>query len=253
MAKDDKTSNAAVATVEDSTAVAAPAPSFMIETNQEDMMIPFLKVVQQLSDECTSGKDKYDAKVKAGDVYDGVTRSVYTGSSIIVCGIKKYFSEWTPEIRGKLVAKHEVNSDIVVNAIKTEKTSDKGNTYFQLSTKEGNILTETYGVACLVKTNGIALPAVFTLAKTSFMAGKSLNTLLVMHQQMGVPLFKFETSVTSNSKGSWYKPVFTFDSYETDEKIIAMAKSFSAVAGNALFKIHADEQPDSAAIDNDVV
>ena len=84
MAKDDKTSNTAVATVEDSTAVAAPTPSFMIETNQEDMMIPFLKVVQQLSDECTSGKDKYDAKVKAGDVYDGVTRSVYTGSSIIV-------------------------------------------------------------------------------------------------------------------------------------------------------------------------
>ena len=244
-----------VATVE-ATAVAAPSRGFQVETNQEDMMIPFLKVVQQLSDEVTAGKDKHNAAVKAGDVYDGVTRTVYTNDDIIICGIKKYFAEWTPEVRGKLVGKHKPLSDIVVNAVKKPQVSDKGVEYSTLETATGNHLIETYGVVCLIKHNGIALPAIFTLAKTSFMAGKSLNTLLVMHQQMGVPLFTFSTSVTSNTKGSWYKPVFNFKGYEEDQAIISMAQGLSGIVDKLLFSFHSAELDDAAAApvaaDNDL-
>ena len=235
-----------VATVE-ATAVAAPSSGFQVETNQEDMLIPFLKVVQQLSDETTAGKDKYNAAVKAGDIYDGVTRTVYTGAEIIICGIKKYFAEWTPEIRGKLVGKHKPLSDVVINAIKVPQKSDKGVDYTTLETATGNHLIETYGVVCLIKHNGIALPAIFTLAKTSFMAGKSLNTLLVMHQQMGVPLFTFGTSITSNTKGSWYKPVFNFKGYEDDAATINMAQGLSSIVDKLLFSFHSAEVEDTTA------
>ena len=101
MAKDE------LKVVEEITASVAVAQP-LVETHQEDMLIPFLKVIQAQSDEVIKGKDKYNEAVKAGDIYDGVTRQVYTGSDIVICGIKKYYAEWTPEARGTLIAKHKV-------------------------------------------------------------------------------------------------------------------------------------------------
>lgn len=245
MAKDE------VKVVESNTAVSVAAP--LVETHQEDMLIPFLKIVQVQSDEVTRGKDKYNEAVKAGDIYDGVTRQVYTGADIVICGIKKYFAEWTPEARGTLVAKHKPTSDVVLNAIKTEHTSDAGSKYYKLSTPDGNDLEETFGVLALVKANGISLPALFTLSKTSFMAGKTLQTMLMIYQQQGVPVFKFDTSLASNSKGSWYKPVFTFKELETDPTVLSVAQAMSQKADEILFKSYVGESDTPAkAEDNDL-
>jgi len=241
MTKKDNEAEATEIAVSTPSNVAVTDNSFTINPSQEDMMIPYLKVVQQLSDEVVKGKDKYNESVSAGDVYDGVTRTVYTKSNIIICGIKKYYAEWTPEIRGSLIAKHSINSPVVLNAVKEENTSDKGAKYFKLKTNTGNDLVETYGVVCIVKKDDITIPAVFTLSKSAFMAGKSLNTLLVMHQSNGLPMFTFDTSVTSNSKGSWYKPVFSFSGYEKDSSVIDMAKSLSTIVDKLLFTIRADE------------
>jgi hypothetical protein len=234
------------------TAVAVAAP--LVETNQEDMLIPFLKVIQAQSDEVTRGKDKYNETVKAGDIYDGVTRQVYTGADIVICGIKKYFAEWTPEARGTLIAKHKPTADVVVNAIKTEHIGDNGSKFYRLSTPDGHDLVETFGVLALIKANGISLPALFTLSKTSFMAGKTLQTMLMIYQQQGVPVFKFDTTLASNSKGSWYKPVFTFKELETDATVLNVAQAMSQKAEDILFKSYVGESEEVAksADDNEL-
>lgn len=218
------------------TAVAVTSPTLQVEIEKEDMMVPFVKVIQQLSEECTAGKDKYNPEVKAGDIYDSVTRTIFRDAKAVICGLKKYYAEWTPEVRGKLVGKHKPTSDVVVNAVRVEKTSDKGNTYFSLQTKSGNDLVETYGVVMIIKnSDGLVLPAVLTLSKTGFIVGKQLTTILALHQTKGVPVFKLTTSSASNTKGSWYKPAFVFDSYESDPSVIDMASGMAALTDKILF------------------
>ena len=77
---------------EQATAVAV-APAFQVETSATDMVLPFLKIIQSQADEVTKGKDKYNDAVRPGDIYDSVTRTVYDNPEIIICGIRKYYSE----------------------------------------------------------------------------------------------------------------------------------------------------------------
>lgn len=239
----------------DLTVAGVPAP-FGIEISKEDMMIPFIKVIQSLSEEVMQGKDKFNPDVRPGDIYDSVTQTIFKNSKVIVCGLKKYYAEWTPEVRGKLVGKHPASSNVVRNAVKTEKKTDKGQTFIQLSTPEGNELVETYGLVLLVKTEeGLPLPAVLTLSKTSFMVGKQLSTVIAIHQNKGVPVFRMGTTGVSNSKGSWYKPTFIFDSYETDSEFIGMAAEMSKLTESILYRKEDDAATSETAtvVDDDLL
>ena len=243
-----------VTEVKEPTAVtAAPAQdSLKVEIAQEDMMIPFLRVVQSLSEEVTPGKDKYNPDVRPGDIYDGVTRTIFKNAKVIVCGMRKYFSEWTPDVRGKLVGKHLPTSDVVRNAKKVEVKTDKGFTFTNLKTGENNLL-ETYGIVLLVKNeDGTALPGVLTLSKTSFSTGRQLSTLIAIHQEKGVPVFTLSTTSTSNSKGSWFKPAFGFDSYETDPMMLDWAKGLHGMTDSILFR-NTKEDSDASPVDDNVI
>lgn len=233
--------NEIVTTENETTAVVAE--TLHVDVEQSDMMIPFLKVVQSLSEEVTQGKDKFNPDVRPGDIYDSITRTILKDAKAVICGMRKYYAEWTPEVRGSLVAKHKADSDVVRNAVKIDRVTDKGSKYFTLATKEGNDLVETYGIVMIVKNgDGVVMPAVLTLAKTSFMVGKQLTTILAIQQSKGVPVFKLGTTVTSNTKGSWFKPAFSFDSIETDPDIINMAKGISGLTDSILFS-NADIDP----------
>lgn len=245
-----------VTEVKENTSIVAAdsTDSLKVEIAQEDMMIPFLRVVQSLSEEVTPGKDKYNPDVRPGDLYDGVTRTIFKNAKVIVCGMRKYFSEWTPDVRGKLVGKHLPTSDVVKNAKKVEVTTDKGFTFTNLKTGENNLL-ETYGIVLLIKNeDGTALPGVLTLSKTSFATGRQLSTLIAIHQEKGVPVFTLTTTSTSNSKGSWFKPAFSFDSYETDKMMLDWAKGLHAMTDNILFRNSredSDAQAEPATADVD--
>lgn len=244
--------NEVAVTEPQNTAVTTPAPA-LVAVEQEDMMIPFLKVIQSLSEEVVPGKDKYNPDVRPGDIYDSVTRTVFKEAKVIICGLKKYYAEWTPEVRGTLVAKHRATDPAVVNAVKITKKTDKGTDYFTLQTPDGNDLVETYGIVMFVQNDdGLQMPAVLTLAKTSFIVGKQLSTILAIHQNKGVPVFRLSTASSSNSKGSWFKPTFTFDSYEKDENVIDMAKGMASIADKVLFNNLAGEgSPSESAADLD--
>ena len=219
----------------ETTAVMAAQP-FQVDIAKEDMMVPFLKVIQSLSEEVTPGKDKYNPDVRPGDIYDSVTRTIFKNAKVVICGMRKYYAEWTPEVRGQLIGKHLASSDTVKNAIKVEKKTDKGSAYYTLQTPTGNELIETYGIVMVIKNeDGLTLPAVLTLSKTGFMAGKQLTTILAIHQSKGTPVFKLTTTSTSNSKGSWFKPSFTFDSYEADESVLEIASAMAPITDAILF------------------
>lgn len=240
-------------TAEASTAV-AELPTFQVETSKEDLVLPFLKVIQSQADEVTRGKDKYNENVKPGDIYDSVTRTIYKDPEIVICGLKKYYSEWEGDVRGKLIAKHRLDSAAVKGAKKIAKVSPKGTPYYELESAAGNRLEETFGVVCIVKQDDVVLPATFTLAKSAITVGKTLNTLLTMYQRQGVPKFKFSTNVKQNDKGSWFVPVFEMAGFETDPEVINLAASMSQAVDSILFSFAAGEADlGEAAVNEDVV
>ncbi len=212
--------------------------SFFVETDQDDIIVPFLKIIQSLSDELIVGKDKYNPNVKAGDIYDSVTKTIFRNSTAIICGMKKYFAEWTPAVRGKLVNKHLPNSTIVTNAINEAKNKYSGSNYlFNLKTNTGNSLIESYGAVLILKnSNGVILPTRFVFSKSSFIIGKELNTMLTIYQNGGTPEFNLNTILTSNEKGSWYKPQFNFLGYVTDPKILNLATKLNAISDKIILK-----------------
>lgn len=236
--------------VEESTAVAVATPTFMVETEATDMVLPFLKVIQSQADEVTRGKDKYNENVRPGDIYDSVTRTIYDEAEIIVCGIRKYYSEWDGDVRGRLIAKHKLDSQAVKSAKKIDRISPKGTPYYDLESAAGNRLEETFGVVAIVKNNGISIPATFTLSKSAFAVGKTLNTLLTMYQMQGVPKFKFTTNTKQNDKGSWFVPVFEFAGFEQDENVINMAAGVHKIVDNIVFSFAAGEIEPSPANDD---
>ena len=241
-----------VTTVKETNPVVAPSADLMVEVAQEDMIIPFLKVIQSLSEEVMPGKDKYNPDVRPGDIYDGATKTIFKDAKVLVCGLKKYYTEWTPEVRGKIVGKHLANSDVVLTAVRTEKKTEKGNVFYDLSTPDGNQLVETYGVVMIIKNgDGTVIPGVLTLSKTSFMVGKQLSTMLNLKQHQGVPVFAMGTTSVSNSKGSWFKPMFTFAEYETDPEIIDTFRSMMGCVDAILFKNDGDPDAAPAKADDD--
>jgi hypothetical protein len=242
-------------TVKEETSLAvSEAPAFIVETAAEDMVIPFLKIIQSQADEVTRGKEKYNENVKAGDIYDSTTRTIYKDAEIIVCGIRKYYSEWDGNVRGTLIAKHKLDSAAVKAAKRVPQVSPKGTPYYTLETAAGNALEETFGVVCVVKCNGIPLPATFTLAKSAFPIGKTLNTMLTMYQMSGVPVFKFSTNIKQNDKGSWFIPVFEFKEFEKDGDILAMASRLNRATDSILFSFSAGEVEEVAeAANEDIV
>lgn len=241
-------------TVKETTAVAATeTPVVQIEIDRDDMIIPFFKVIQSLSEEVMQGKDKYDPNVKAGDIYDSVTKTICRDAKVVITGLRRYYAEWTPEVRGRLVGKHKTDSPAVLNAIATERVTEKGTKFLDLSTPEGNQLVETYGVVMIIKNgDGTVMPGVLTLSKTTFMVGKQLSSLIAMKQAKGIPVFSLSTTVVSNSKGSWYKPVFNFDSYETDEEVVAMMQGMAPLTESILLRSASDEAENAASASVDI-
>lgn len=216
--------------------VTVSADNFKLSATQEDLLVPYFKIIQSLSNELIIGKDKYNENLKAGDIYDSITKISFRKANVIVCGIRRYYTEWTPEVRGKILGKHFPNSDVVNNAQKIEKQLSNGSLSFSLKTQSGNELQETYCVVLLIKNeNGMIFPGKLILSKSSYIVGKELSAVVALYQNSGMPIFELTTILTSNSKGSWYKPSFNFVNFETDKNIINLAISLNKSIDKIVF------------------
>ena len=73
------------------------------ETTVEDFAIPFIRVLQPMSPQLNKASGSYVDNASAGDLYNTVTNSVYSGDKGIVlvpsAYVKKYI-EWVPREKG---------------------------------------------------------------------------------------------------------------------------------------------------------
>ena len=179
------------------------------ETTVEDFAIPFIRVLQPMSPQLNKASGSYVDNASAGDLYNTVTNSVYSGDKGIVlvpsAYVKKYI-EWVPREKGGGLV--NANHDI---SILSECRKDPESRRFY--TKDGNEIVETAQFYVLVL-DPEPQQAVIAFTSTQLSVARKWLTMMRMArvqnsqgQHVEAPMFAYTYRLTttsqSNDKGTW--------------------------------------------------
>ena len=205
---------------------------------QEDLALPFLRILGQLSPQVTEGDAKYVSNAKPGMIYNTVTSELYDGKKgikVIPCYYKKDFPEWSDrgDGPGAPVAVHLSNSPVI-------QTGKRDGSKIRLP--NGNYLEETasYYVLAETKTGGYT-PALITMKSTQLNVSKKWNSMMKTIQiadgkgGFAIPpmhgvVYNLASTLQKNDKGSWYGWVVNMDRImgATDKSLYLMSKDFNS-------------------------
>ena len=197
-----------------------------------DAAIPFLKVLQKMSDEL----DDLD-NAKAGDIYNTVTKEVVKGGKgvrVINCAYNLQYIEWEPRGTGT-GAPHNIygaGDDIP----QTERGDDNKD---YIVDGDGRYLERTaQHYVLIVDDDGVTQQALLPMKSTQFKKSKQWNSAmrsLKMKDANGnmftPPRFShvwlLETVPEENKNGSWHGWQISKDSQIEDSSLYAEAKLFA--------------------------
>ena len=217
---------------------------------QEDLALPFLRILGQLSPQVTEGDAKYVSNAKPGMIYNTVTSELYDGKKgikVIPCYYKKDFPEWSDrgDGPGAPVAVHLSNSPVI-------QTGKRDGSKIRLP--NGNYLEETasYYVLAETKTGGYT-PALITMKSTQLNVSKKWNSMMKTIQipdgkgGFAIPpmhgvVYNLASTLQKNDKGSWYGWVVNMDRImgATDKSLYLMSKDFNSNVSKGNVQTKAD-------------
>jgi|TARA_R100000734_G_C3306953_1_gene97461 hypothetical protein len=183
------------------------------EATADSYAIPFMQILQKMSDQTDPGHASYIEGGKAGMFANLTTTKIYDGKKgilVIPCHYSRKFVEWVPrEKGGGLRGLHSPDSDVVQNANPDPKNP------LELLTDEGNLLKDTRYHFVLNVTDGSPEPVIFTMKSSQIKKSRAWMTRmqnLTMARKDGTrfkaPMFSHIWNLTtkqeSNDRGSWY-------------------------------------------------
>jgi hypothetical protein len=177
---------------------------------QEDLALPFLKILGQLSPEVNKQHGKYVQGAEPGMIYNTVTGEVHDGVkglNVIPCHYKLEYVEWKDrgEGSGAPVAVHPSSSDIM-----TRTTRDGG---YKDRLPNGNYIERT---ACHFVIVGGKAPctALISMKSTQLKISRKWNSMMAGIRLKGknglfTPasfshIYQLKTTQMSNDKGTWF-------------------------------------------------
>ncbi len=219
---------------------------------QEDMALPFVRILGQLSPQVTEGDGKYIEGAKPGMIYNTVTSELYDGKigiKVIPCYYKKDYPEWSDrgDGPGAPVAVHKPNSAVIA-------TGKRDGSKIRLP--NGNYLEETasYYVMLGTKSGGFT-PALITMKSTQLNVSKKWNSMMKTIQiadgkgGFAIPpmhgvVYNLASTLQKNDKGSWYGWVVTQDRIlgQEDKTLYLSAKDFSGNVSKGTVQTKADAE-----------
>ena len=221
----------------------------------EDLAIPFLKVLQKMSDELDDLDD-----AKAGDIFNTVTKDIVKGKdgvTVINCAYNLQYIEWEPRGTGT-GAPHQIYSagDTIPQTERGEDNKD------YVVGGSGRYLERTaQHYVLVVDDDGITQQALLPMKSTQFKKSKQWNSAmraLKMKDSKGnlftPPRFAhtwlLETVSEENKNGSWHGWQISKDEVVTDPNLYAEAKLFaeSIQAG----KVNVQHQREDESTSDDV-
>ena len=222
---------------------------------QEDMALPFVRILGQLSPQVTDGDAKYIDGAKPGMIYNTVTSECFDGKKgikVIPCYYKKDYPEWSDrgDGPGAPVAVHLPNSPVI-------QTGKRDGSKIRLP--NGNYLEETASYYVLVETKagGGITPALITMKSTQLNVSKKWNSMMKTIQiadgkgGFAIPpmhgvVYNLQSVLQKNDKGSWYGWSVAQDRImgQADKNLYLSAKDFnsSVAKGNVQTKADVEEK-----------
>jgi len=204
---------------------------------QEDLALPFLKVLGQLSPEVNKRDGKYVEGAEPGMILNTVTNDIYDGSKgieVLPVYYKRQLVEWQDrgESKGAPVAIHEATSDIMSKTTRDKSYKDR--------LPNGNYIENTanHFVVLLGKNPTTAL---ISMKATQLKVSRKWNSMMMGIKMQGknglfTPptyshIYNLKTVQMSNDKGTWFGWDVAKIGPVTDKSIYDIAKNFAERVG----------------------
>jgi len=198
--------------------------------SQEDLALPFLKILGQLSPEVNKTHGKYVQGAEPGKIINTVTNELYDKISVVPCHYKRQYIEWQDRgaSSGAPVAIHDADSDIV-----SQTTRDKS---YKDRLPNGNYLENTANHFVLVVGKNPET-ALISMKSTQLKVSRKWNSMMMGIKLQGknglfTPptyshIYNLSTVQMSNDKGTWFGWDVAKAGPVEDKSIYDMAKSFA--------------------------
>ena len=242
----------------------APLPANMFEDDaakglgaigQEDLALPFLKILGQLSPEVNKRDGKYVEGAEPGMIYNSVSGELYDGVKgidVIPCFYKLEYIEWKDrgEGLGAPVAIYDSSSDIM------SKTKPDANYKDRLP--NGNYIEKTASHFVIVSGDSPST-ALISMKSTQLKISRKWNSMMSGIKMKGkngmfTPasfshIYKLKTTQMQNDKGTWFGWEISKVGPVTDQSLYTQAKSFSEnISKGAVKAKHGEEKPKDSSI-----
>jgi hypothetical protein len=226
----------------------ADAGRGMENMGQEDLALPFLKVL--------SGNDPVldeNETARKGDIYNTVTGAIFKGKDgvrVIPCAYQRRFIQWAPRGSGTgaPVAIYEPQD----GRPRTERSPEDNKDYVVDS--NGEYIEETHQhFVVLINEDGSHETALIAMKSTQLKKSRKWNSMMASRSMMGLNgpftpprfshIYHLKTIQEENSKGSWHGWEMSVEGPIQDVLLYQRAKSFadSITAGDVVVK-HTDDE-----------
>ena len=202
--------------------------------SQEDLALPFLKILGQLSPEVNKRDGKYVEGAEPGKIINTVTNQLYDTINVIPCHYKRQYIELQDRGASSVapVAIHEADSDIVSQTTRGKDYKDR--------LPNGNYLDNTANHFVLI-TGLNPETALMSMKSTQLKVSRKWNSMMMGLKMQGknglfTPptyshIYKLSTVQMSNDKGTWFGWDVAKVGPVEDADLYNMAKQFAASVG----------------------
>ena len=200
---------------------------------QEDLALPFLKILGQLSPEVNKRDGKYVEGAEPGMIYNSVSGELYDGVKgidVIPCFYKLEYIEWKDrgEGLGAPVNIYDSSSDIM------SKTTPDANYKDRLP--NGNYIDKTASRFVII-TGDSPSTALISMKSTQLKISRKWNSMMSGIKMKGANgmftpasfshVYRLKTTQMSNDKGTWFGWEVSKVGPVTDQSLYTQAKAFS--------------------------
>ena len=242
----------------------APLPANMFEEDaakglgkigQEDLALPFLKILGQLSPEVNKRDGKYVEGAEPGMIFNSVSGELYDGVKgidVIPAFYKLEYIEWKDrgDGPGAPVAIYDSSSDIM------SKTKPDANYKDRLPS--GNYIEKTASHFVII-TGDSPSTALISMKSTQLKISRKWNSMMSGIKLKGknglfTPasfshIYRLKTTQMSNDKGTWFGWEVSKVGPITDQQLYQQAKSFSeSISKGAVKAKHGEDKPKDQSI-----
>ncbi len=202
--------------------------------SQEDLALPFLKILGQLSPEVNKRDGKYVEGAEPGKIINTVTNELFDTIQVVPAHYKRQYIEWQDRgtSTGAPVAIHDADSDIVSQTTRGKDYKDR--------LPNGNYLDNTASHFVLTLGDN-PQTALISMKSTQLKVSRKWNSMMMGLKLQGANglftpptyshIYKLSTVQMSNDKGTWFGWDVSKVGPVKDKSIYDMAKSFAVSVG----------------------